>query len=225
MQSQRNYVLNLGPVPFFVDMSVIFLPVLIFLFYRDATMSIKLINMAVLVFTIVMHELGHALTARARGASGVEITLTGMGGYCSYSASVGSKDKLLISLAGPVMNGLIAVGAWLLFYYQYSVFGDFMETSGGIFLNEILWATLMWNMILGIFNILPIYPLDGGQALYSVFKMQGYSEHRCRKWTLIGSFIGAALAVSVYSLLFGTISMFTGFILIYLLSEAYRHLS
>lgn len=225
MQSQRNYILNLGPVPFFVDMSAIFLPILIFWIYQDFPMSDKLIIFAVLLAAIVLHELGHALTARGRGAEGVEITLTGMGGYCSYQTYVKDKDKLMISLAGPLTNGVIAFAAWMLLHYQAVIFGDFLGTENGHFVFKILTYTFYWNMILGIFNILPIYPLDGGQSLFAIFKLRGYSEQRCRKWTLVGSFIAAGCAVAGYSLVFGSITMFTGFILIYLLSEAYRHLS
>lgn len=217
---------NIGPVPLYVDPSAIFLVIFVFAFF-DMPMTAKLCFFAALVLAIVLHEMGHALVALARGAQGVSIYVTGLGGLCSYSAYLNNKEKMMISLAGPSVNLVLAVIAWLLLTYVPPFNGHIQETDGIVtVLYLFIKFTLFINMFLGIFNLLPIFPMDGGQALLAGMQYAGNSEFRSRKITLITSFVAAGVGVTVYTFATGEpIDFFMTVILMILLYEAYKQLS
>jgi Zn-dependent protease len=68
------------------------------------------------------------------------------------------RDTALISIAGPVSNFILA--AVLSVLYKY--------VPLGIFLDTFLYLTIMYNLMLGIFNLLPFHPLDGFKVLYGI---------------------------------------------------------
>ena len=139
---------------------------------------------AVLV-SILVHELGHALLMRAYGFR-PWITLYGFGGQASYdpryaSGSKGSEPlaQVLICLAGPGA-GFLLVGA-LLLGLNAAGFGHHIrfDSPWGLrpwvfelhnqrltgLLNDIFFVSVVWGLI----NLLPIYPLDGGQIVREIF--------------------------------------------------------
>lgn len=132
---------------------------------------------AVLV-SILIHELGHALVMQRFG-SRAHIVLHGLGGLAvpdgPYYRRPGTLGRILISVAGPGAGFLLAAvivavfylarqpvefhGPWRWLQVIPEVFLiDFPRLSE--FLNNLLWVSVFW----GLFNLLPIYPLDGGHA-------------------------------------------------------------
>lgn len=87
------------------------------------------------------------------------------------------RDEFLVSIAGVTMNLLLAflfafiLKFWLM-YYKGSFFD--MSTAGGI-LSNILAGLISVNVILAIFNIIPVPPLDGFQILNNIFDLEKYS--------------------------------------------------
>jgi Zn-dependent protease len=138
--------------------------------------------LAVLI-SILIHELGHAFTARWFGAR-PWITLYALGGLASYRPQELSPRidptlrSVLISFAGPgagfllagiVIAGLESTG------YQYQVAGmrvDLDERLANMspylyfFISNLLFINIMW----GIINLVPVYPLDGGQILRAILE-------------------------------------------------------
>ncbi len=118
-----------------------------------------LIMTAVIFVAILWHELGHALARKKFGAEYSEITIHGLGGYCSGPGYFTRSESILISAAGPVANFLLVGVAW------------FLAQSPGM---ENLWVRhfvllLFWvNALLGLFNLLPILPLDGGRIFEAI---------------------------------------------------------
>jgi stage IV sporulation protein FB len=106
--------------------------------------------------SILVHELGHALTARSFGAS-TSITLQAFGGFAAYAGvSMNRWQRFLITAAGPAIQ--IALGlAVLLLLRNLPELTD----HGLYFLSTLIFISFFW----AILNLLPVVPLDGGQML------------------------------------------------------------
>lgn len=106
--------------------------------------------------SILVHELGHALTTRYFGWT-PEIVLEFFGGYATTARHSTGKD-ILVLLAGP--------GAGFLLFFGVLGF-DILRRANGTLehplvdaaVQFLLWANLLWNGV----NLLPVFPLDGGQ--------------------------------------------------------------
>lgn len=149
--------------------------------------------------SIVLHELGHALTARRYGIGTADITLYLFGGVARLRRMPRSAGpELLIALAGPAVNFAIALGLVAV-----------------IALTEVLgvpapfpWMVLSLNLGLGLFNLLPVFPMDGGRVLRAL--LSGWLG-RVRA-TEVAATLGRCLAVAG-GLLFLTIGKWEGVIL------------
>lgn len=139
------------------------------------------------IISIVLHELGHALVARAAGAD-PEITLAGLGGVTRYMPTGRSGRRgwrLAISLAGPGVGLAIGALAWLL---------RGIAPSGypAIAMQILLFTSIGWS----VFNLLPILPLDGGQALQQLLPGDERTRTVRAAWTgLVTSVLLVAGAV------------------------------
>lgn len=128
-----------------------------------------------LVASVTLHELGHALVARRHGVATEEIVLLPIGGVARLSGRPGAGAELAIALAGPLINlGLaLALGSALLVAGGGAVSGDggasgspSLLGGAGLASGSGLVADLaLANFALFAFNLLPAPPLDGGRAL------------------------------------------------------------
>jgi stage IV sporulation protein FB len=135
---------------------------------------------ATVFVSIVIHELGHALVARSYGFE-PWITLHGFGGLASYRTTYHDPTRqIIISLAGPgagflfaaIIVGLIAAsGHRVSFGWPESVLPVDFKLYESAALNWLLDDLLYVNIFWGLVNLLPIYPLDGGQISQEVFQM------------------------------------------------------
>lgn len=143
------------------------------------------------VFGIVLlHEFGHSLACRSVGGRADQIVLWPLGGVAFVQPPVRPGAVLWSIVAGPLVNVLLApafYGAWLL---AGNLTGDSQLTS-------MLWLLWQINMLLLIFNMLPVYPLDGGQTLQALlwFVVGRVRSLRIAAWT--GVVIGVAAGVAM----------------------------
>jgi Zn-dependent protease len=167
---------------------------------------------------VVLHELGHALAARYFGIKTRDITLYPIGGVARLERmSEKPWEELCISLAGPVVNAGLALVFLLLSGVAYLIWNaaggvmameaqaeevGLVSTSAGGFLGagltviKFLWLLVMANVMLGVFNLLPAFPMDGGRVLRSLLAMV---LPRLRA-TEIAANIGALLALMLAGL-------------------------
>ena len=115
----------------------------------------------VLFFGILWHELGHATASKAFGYGRSTILFWGLGGL-AINAFQGRRTPLKslgVSLAGPAASLILALASG----------GALMAYTGGFaaqdLLGEFLRLSMVANLFWAVFNMLPIYPMDGGQAV------------------------------------------------------------
>lgn len=147
--------------------------------------------------SILIHELGHALTARKFGAYS-EITLQAFGGYAAYSGvRLTRPQSFAVTAAGPAIQ--ILLGLALLFSFPYL---PAMNHNVGYFLYTLMGISLIWAVL----NLLPVLPLDGGQMLNAVL---GPQRIRITLWVtiIVSIVVGLILYERTHSLLF---SLFLG---------------
>jgi Zn-dependent protease len=144
--------------------------------------------------SVILHEFGHALTARRFGIETADITLYPIGGVARLRRLPRAPGaELLITLAGPAVNfAIVAVLAGLASVGLIEL-GPFFPERG--FLAELV----VMNLVLGIFNLIPAFPMDGGRILRAV--LSGLIG-RARA-TTIAARVGRVLAV-----LFGLVALF-----------------
>jgi stage IV sporulation protein FB len=116
-----------------------------------------LVFAVVALFSIVVHELGHAMAVRRLGYGHSTIVLHGLGGVCQWRGDANRKERIVIALAGPGVNLVIGgvVGALVLA----------LGFPGELIARSAVWALLFTNLGWAVFNLLPIWPLDGGHVL------------------------------------------------------------
>lgn len=144
-----------GPwgVPVQIGSSIILLPLIIINFYgtpRD--LAYDLMFLAILLGSILLHELGHAWGALIQGVPVERIMIYGGGGFCEQKRSATRNEQELIVAMGPIVTLALWAGAGLL----YPAIAD----------PEIRWVieTIAWvNGFLAIMNLMPVHPLDGGK--------------------------------------------------------------
>jgi Zn-dependent protease/CBS domain-containing protein len=147
--------------------------------------------------SLLLHELGHAITARRRGIEVEGITLFIFGGMARTRREAERPlDEFLVAAMGPVVSFLLAAG----FYAAGAVgrsqglgpeFTVTLETLGYL------------NLLLAIFNLLPGFPLDGGRILRAVLWMfTGSLRRATQAAAAFGRLLGwAIILVGIWSLL------------------------
>jgi Zn-dependent protease len=182
MFKSKYKLCELFGIPVYVDLSF---AVLLFLFITgERSFSFGIALALVLAISVVMHELGHALTARAFGFRTRDITLSLLGGCASLIALPRKAyQELLCALAGPLVSFALAASVMLL-----DVLGLHIEN---VWLHSVLSYALWINVMLGVFNLLPGFPMDGGRIFRSV--MRAFVSRA--KATFIAMWVGRVFAI------------------------------
>ncbi len=143
---------------------------------------------------VLLHEYGHALTARRFGIDTLDITLYPIGGVARLKRLPRAPGaELVIALAGPAVNFVIVGLLWLFGLFSFKTFDlGFGEDS---FFTELG----LVNLGLGLFNLIPAFPMDGGRVLRAFLSMP-FGRARA---TAFAAGLGRLLAV-----VFGLVGVF-----------------
>jgi len=174
-----------------------------------------LVWIAVVLVSILVHEFGHALAFRLYGIQS-HIVLYHFGGFAApYSTSqfgrqmrLGPKQQIVVSAAGPAASIVLGLAVIALFYAgQFAIPDPFWFIDGHDVLikghplpsyavKELVRGILFVNLGWAIMNLLPVYPLDGGQISREVFTLTTPREGI--RYSLILSMVAAG-AVAVWA--------------------------
>ena len=153
--------------------------------------------MVAIFATVVLHELGHALTARRFGIRTRDITLWPIGGIARLERMPDvPRQELWVALAGPAVNLAIAAIVMLI---AVGLSGPSLDGVMDIFSGGLLGRFAGVNLWLAAFNLIPAFPMDGGRALRALLA-EGTDYVRA---TRLAARLGQALA-----LVFGFVGLF-----------------
>lgn len=168
---------------------------------RIALMGLSLLG---LFFCVVMHEYGHALTARKYGVQTKDIILSPIGGIARLERLPEKPiQEFYVAVAGPLVNIAIAILIIPLFIL---IFGKDIQWNNGFvksLLNlidfsgpsNILPFLLLGNIALAGFNLLPAFPMDGGRIFRSLLSIKLGRLRATRIASYLGNLFGIAMIV------------------------------
>lgn len=152
---------RLAGIPVTVNPTFLLVAALIGLSGGDLTRVV--IWVAVVFVSILVHELGHALTARRFGAE-VTIELNGIGGLTTWSGNEGEMTpgrRAVVAAAGSLVGVVFGGAVWAVSQLTGPHIGLVAYT-----LSNLVWVNVFW----GLLNWLPVRPLDGGHLLQSLLQ-------------------------------------------------------
>ena len=156
---------------------------------------VGVLSSLLLFVSVLLHELSHSFVARKKGIHVHSITLFFFGGVADIeSEDMKPMDEFLMAIAGPLFSFFLAGVFALIFTY----------TTDYLIPNAIAYYLFQLNMVLGIFNMVPGYPLDGGRALRAILH---HFTKNLRKATKIASWGGKAFAIFLIFVGIGQIIM------------------
>lgn len=139
---------------------------------------------------VILHEFGHALTGRKFGFKTKDIILLPIGGVARFEKlPENPRQEFLVAIAGPVVNFFIAL---ILYVFTLPKIDELLVLDfTSINAANFLVLLSMVNLTLGLFNLIPAFPMDGGRILRALLSMFQPRE----KATKIAANIGIVLAI------------------------------
>ncbi len=139
-----------------------------------------------LATSVVLHELGHAFAAKMYGIKTTKISLNMLGGVAVPERNLKTADEeIWIGIAGPAMSLIIAfVGFALL-----------LMPSDIVLIRLFIVFSVVANTTLFVFNMIPMYPMDGGRVFHGLYWKICGCQYRAM---LVGSVLGGFLSICMF---------------------------
>jgi Zn-dependent protease len=190
-------------IPLYLHISMLLMPLLILFLSSDTpTLSRFLFSlgaMALMYVFVTIHEYGHSLVAQKFGLKVDQIILHVIGGAAMINGlgGVSPKKELWIAIAGPMVNFILAIPFMLLALIPID------------FTRPFFLLCAIFNIAMGLFNLFPALPMDGGRILKSSLELFGVGR---LKATRISMYVARILAVGM--LIMGIMWRSPGFIIV-----------
>jgi Zn-dependent protease len=153
------------------------------------------VSMVVSVFiAVLIHEMAHAWVANKRGwgVSGIRIDL--FTGSAAVDPNIHERDSIPVVAAGPLSNL-----ALVFLTFSILVFTNFLSIDVNNFIYKFILDFITVNFFLFIFNILPIFPMDGGRLVKDFLTLKMRSRLKAKKTAGWISLVTSSL-LAIYSL-------------------------
>lgn len=154
--------------------------------------SVNVLTLCTLFACVLLHEFGHSFTAMGFGIGVRRILLMPIGGMAEFDSIPRQPIReFLITIAGPAVNFVIAGGLALFideppgWRLRNAFDAEYAATLTGF-----LQLVLAWNLIMGLFNLLPVFPMDGGR----IFRALLATRMRYLKATWVAATVAKVLA-------------------------------
>ncbi|MFZ1052244.1 MAG: M50 family metallopeptidase [Candidatus Sulfotelmatobacter sp.] len=174
---------------------------------RYSSVTWNVVEYLALFLIVMLHEFGHALACRQVGGTANQIVLWPLGGVAYVNPPPRPGATLWSIAAGPLVNVVLLPVLAVAFVLSRSL--GWAEAMPD--LHKLVRAVFMIDVVLLVFNMLPIYPLDGGQILRSLLWFVIGRARSLMVATILG-FLGVAgfigLAFWIHSVWFGAIAVF-----------------
>lgn len=143
---------------------------------------ITVITVIFIFISVLIHEMSHSLVARRKGTSVEKITLFLFGGMAQIDKEPETPNsELIMAIAGPAASFVVAAIFGVIWFFTKNI----------ALVREPVGYLAIVNIVLGVFNILPGYPLDGGRILRSIiWKTTGNLERATFIASTVGRVIG-----------------------------------
>jgi Zn-dependent protease len=183
----------------------------------------SLIMILSLMISIFAHDLAQAVVGTIYGIKINRLIIMPIGGLPSISRKPAKKYyELLMLAAGPAAN--LSIAAFLFYFlYPYKAYWDEPGNIGAVYEGNFIFQFQFINLSLGLLNLLPSFPMDGGRALDTILEKK-YSTAMAKKIVNIIS-ICLALGFLVAGYIYMTLpSILTGFFILFTLRKGkYYH--
>jgi stage IV sporulation protein FB len=204
--------------------------VLIFGLGRGFTWQDRVESMSILFLVVLLHEFGHCFAARWVGGTAEDILMTPLGGLALSRPPRRWGATFVTVAAGPAVNVLICVlcgavlwlrNGWL--PWNPLGFEPFARSFSWFDLTHYAFYIFWTSYMLLIFNLLPVFPLDGGQLLQTLL----WSRIGHYRATLIACGVGMVGSVLMVAVAIATRSIFLGLIAVscFTYSMSYRRVT
>lgn len=145
--------------------------------YRDwGPLGMAIVGLSFFL-SILLHEFGHVFACRTVGGNAEQVILGPMGGLAQVEAPNRPWPQFVTTAGGPAVNALLWAACWGLL--QMPALLQFVRgnPSVGIHLVEFLVVMVSVNKLLLVFNLFPIFPMDGGRLLQHIlWPIAGYRQ-------------------------------------------------
>jgi len=164
--------------------------------------SAAIVTSVLFFVALLLHELAHSLLAKVKGLRVRSITLFALGGVSQIEQEApDAKTEFWIAIVGPLSS--LAIGIICLLLARLSGWRTGAEAQTPVA------AVLLWlgyiNFMLGVFNMIPGYPLDGGRVLRAII---GWINHNAVRATELAARVGQVIAFAF--ILLGLFQFFVG---------------
>lgn len=177
-----------------------------------SSMQYRVLFITVLFGVVLLHEFGHCFAARAVGGRADDILMTPLGGLAMAAAPRRPLPTFITVAGGPLVNVLLMLGAAVVIYaggnspsWNPFVFG---VPRDGHWTSTFVYASMFFqlNYWLLLFNLLPSYPLDGGQLVQTMlWRPMGY--YRSMLFSATVGIVGGVVLMAAGLLLVGSLLM------------------